>query len=271
MSELTTPHGALWVRSYGDPPAAIVGLHGFTLHGGMFANLAAATDAPMVAPDLPGHGRSNIEPITMTTAVAAVATLLKVSPEPPLLLGYSQGGRIALQVALTHPALLKALILVSASPGLSEPDRSVREVADNALAERIERLGIERFIDEWLANPITSPQHIALADREADRAQRLENTASGLAQALRGLGQAAVMDSAAALASLPLPVVCVAGERDKKYAEAAWSMARSRGEQPAIVPGAGHNVILEAPEAVADVINELLAAPGDAATSRQTG
>jgi 2-succinyl-6-hydroxy-2,4-cyclohexadiene-1-carboxylate synthase len=224
----------------------------------MFAKLAAVTNAPLAAPDLPGHGRSRIDPIAMTTAVAAVATLLAELPKPPLLLGYSQGGRVALQLALADPKLVRALVLVSASPGLAEPDRRVREIADNALADRIEQIGIERFIDEWLANPTTSTQRVSPADKAADRALRLENTATGLAAALRGMGQAAVVDSSAALASLPLPVVCIAGERDEKYAAAAWDMARSRNERPVIIARAGHNVILEAPQAVADVLNELL-------------
>ncbi len=267
MSELATPYGALWVRYHGDPPAEVIGLHGFTLHGGMFAEMATATNAAFAAPDLPGHGRSRIEPVTMTTAVAAVATLLATSPKPPLLLGYSQGGRVALQAALAHPTLLRGLVLVSTSPGLREPDRSARRTADNKLADRIERLGIEPFVDEWLKNPTTSNQNAAPADRSADRALRLENTASGLAAALRGMGQAAVGDSAEELASLPIPVVCVAGERDKKYTTIAWSMARSRGEQPVIVAGAGHNIILEAPHAITAVINGILGA----GINRQSG
>lgn len=258
MSELATPHGTLWVRYYRDPPAGIIGLHGFTLHGGMFANLAVATDEPFAAPDLPGHGRSKIEPVTMTTAVAAVASLLAASPKPPLLLGYSQGGRVALQTALTHPTWLQALVLISTSPGLREPDRRVRRIADNALATRIEEIGIERFIDEWLTNPTTSTQTVAAADRAADRALRLENSATGLAAALRGMGQATVDDSSEELAALSIPVVFMAGGRDEKYAAAAWSMARSRDERPVIVARSGHNVILEAPHAVADVINKLL-------------
>ena len=258
MSELATPHGALWVRYHGNPPAEVIGLHGFTLHGGMFAKLAAATNATFAAPDLPGHGRSRIDPVTMTTAIAAVATLVAASPEPPLLLGYSQGGRVALQTALTYPTLLRGLVLVSASPGLQEPDRSARRAADDRLADRIETIGIERFIDEWLTNPMTATQTVAPADRLADRALRLGNTATGLAAALRGMGQAAVGDSSEELASLPIPVVCMAGGRDEKYTTAARSMAGSRGERAAIVAGSGHNVILEAPHAVADVINRLL-------------
>ena len=256
MNELATPYGALWVRYHGDPPAALVALHGFTLHGGMFAGLAAATDVSIAAPDLPGHGRSTIDPVTMTTAVASVATLLQEAVEPPLLLGYSQGGRVALRVALTRPQLLRALVLVSASPGLPEPDRPARAAADNALADRIERIGIESFVDEWLTNPITSTRHVAAVEREADRALRLENDAAGLAAALRGMGQAAVPDSSAALASLPMPVLLIAGERDQKYTAIARELAQLRGEKPAIVPGAGHNVILESPQAVAKALND---------------
>jgi 2-succinyl-6-hydroxy-2,4-cyclohexadiene-1-carboxylate synthase len=139
----------------------------------------------------------------------------------------------------------------------------VRRVADLALADRIEKIGVSRFIEEWLANPMTSTQMVAPADRAADRDLRLENTAEGLAAALRGMGQATAPDSAAALAGLAIPVVCVAGERDQKYAAVARDMARTRGDRPVIVARAGHNVILEAPGEVAAAIDELLAGARD--------
>jgi 2-succinyl-6-hydroxy-2,4-cyclohexadiene-1-carboxylate synthase len=166
-------------------------------------------------------------------------------------------------VALTHPTLTRALVLVSASAGLSGDERAARRTADAALAERIEQIGVARFVDEWLTNPMTSTQTVAPADGAADRELRLENTAQGLAAALRGMGQATVPDSSAAMTALAVPVVFVAGGHDQKYTAAAWSMARTRGERPVIVPHAGHNVILEAPGTVAAVIDELLARPRD--------
>lgn len=258
MSRFPTKRGDLWVRTFGNPPASVVALHGFTLHGGMFQTLADELGATVAAPDLPGHGRTAIEPITMESAVAAVAELLADLPTPPLLVGYSQGGRVALQVALAHPGLVASLVLISTGPGMHSTVRKVRRVADDALATRIERIGLERFIDEWLANPVTATDGVSPDVRRADRDIRFENTAAGLAEALRGMGQSSVPDSTRRISALPMPLVMMAGQRDTKYSELAQEMAATRDEYPVIVKGAGHNVVLEAPEAVATAIGNLL-------------
>ena len=229
----------------------------------MFEVLADEVGMSIQAPDLPGHGRTTISPITMDTTVAAIAELLRLSLKPPLLLGYSQGGRIALQVAVEHPELVGALVLVSASPGLGKRARKLRAIADDGLATRIEQIGTERFIAEWLANPLTATDKLAAAIRGADHRIRLENTAAGLAAALRGLGQASVPESRDQIAKLQMPVVFVAGRRDARYSTLATEMATSRSERPVLVSGAGHNVILDEPQAVATIIRALL--------DRQTG
>ncbi len=258
MSEVRSAHGSMWVRHFGTPPAEVVALHGFTLQGEMFAETARRLEASVAAPDLPGHGRTLIEPVSIGSAVDAVAEVLAASPSPPLLLGYSQGARIALQTALTYPKLVGSLLVISASSGLPQRERRMRRAADEGLADRIERIGVERFIGEWLANPVTATSAVDARAREADRRLRLDNTATGLAAALRGMGQGCVADTSGRIPSLPMPTVFMAGEEDDKYADLARTMAQSRGERPVVVPGTGHNVVLEAPEAVAAVVRELL-------------
>ena len=258
MKELAASHGGLWVRTHGDGPPRVVALHGFTQHGGMYQQLANLAGVGIAAPDLPGHGRSTIEPATMRAAVDSVTDLLETFEKPPLLLGYSQGGRVALQTALIHPNLIDSLALVATSPGLNERERTLRRVADEGLATRIVRIGTELFIDEWLANPFVATDHVAKQWRESDRAMRLENTAAGLAEALRGMGQASVANSIDRIAALPMPVAFIAGTRDERYCEHATVMAASRNERPVLIPDAGHNVVLEAPEALAQVVSDLL-------------
>lgn len=247
----------LWVRSFGDPQARVVALHGFTLHGAMFADLAAELRVGVAAPDLPGHGRTQIEPISTATAVSAIAEMMSAM-ERPLLLGYSQGARVALQIALNHPNLISALVMVSGSPGLPDRAGRLRRIADEGLASRIETIGVPRFIDEWLANPMTATDAVSRERREADRRIRLENTAPGLAGALRGMGQASVPDSSDLIGSLQVPAAFVAGRRDPQYSELAATMAAACGGRLMLVSGAGHNVILEAPAAVAATVLRLL-------------
>jgi len=258
MTTLATRHGNLWVRTHGVGPPQVVALHGFTLHGGMFATLAGVAGITIAAPDLPGHGRSAVEPVTIGAAVDVVADLLRTLDPPPLLLGYSQGGRVALQVALTYAELVGSLVLVATSPGLNERARRLRAVADEGLASRIERIGTSRFIDEWLANPMVATDRVDAEARRVDRAIRLENGAEGLAAALRGMGQASVRESLDRIAGLPMPVLFIAGSNDSKYSDLATTMASLRREEPLMVANAGHNVILEAPEAIAAELRRFL-------------
>ena len=86
---------------------------------------------------------------------------------------------------------------------------------------------------------------------------RMANSAAGLAAALRGMGQAAVADSSKRIPALPMPVVFMAGTEDARYRDLATELAASRNENAVLVEGANHNLILEAPEAVGRVINEL--------------
>ena len=106
--------------------------------------------------------------------------------------------------------------LVGASPGLPDPaEREQRRAADDALADRIEALGVEAFAREWAAQPLFEgmPRGIAeLAD-----ADRRRNTAPGLAAALRGLGTGAMPSLWDRLGELPMPVELVVGARDDKF------------------------------------------------------
>ncbi|MDJ0954260.1 MAG: alpha/beta fold hydrolase, partial [Acidimicrobiia bacterium] len=86
MTELATRHGVMWVRTFGAGPVRVVALHGFTLHGGMYEHLAGVADTTVAAPDLPGHGKTAVTPITTRAAVDAVADLLgAIRPQPVLL------------------------------------------------------------------------------------------------------------------------------------------------------------------------------------------
>ncbi|MCP5116001.1 MAG: hypothetical protein GY953_34670, partial [bacterium] len=94
--------------------------------------------------------------------------------------------------------------------------------------------------------------------RTADRTIRLENTAAGLAAALRVMGQASVPDSSGQLDSLQVPAAFIAGRNDPKYTALASEMAAACNVRPILVSNVGHNVVLEAPRRVATVIQGLL-------------
>jgi 2-succinyl-6-hydroxy-2,4-cyclohexadiene-1-carboxylate synthase len=172
--------------------------------------------------------------------------------------GYSQGGRIALHVALALPHRVTSVLLIGASPGLADDaEREQRRLADERLAEQIESLPIDEFARQWAHTPL-------LADAPSDvvarsHADRLQSTPQGLAAALRGLGTGALPSLWDQLPNLQMPVSLLAGERDVKFTALAQDMAaRIPRASVTIVPGAGHAVHLERPDAV---VAALLAVP----------
>jgi 2-succinyl-6-hydroxy-2,4-cyclohexadiene-1-carboxylate synthase len=252
-----TPHGTLAVRwTQGERPA-VVCLHGFTLQGAMFTTLASLLPNEVLAPDLPGHGATTVEPVDLPTTLGTLHHWLSTPARPPVvLLGYSQGGRIAQHLAAAYPSRVAGLIVVSASPGLLGDARVTRASDDEHLAEHIESVGVSRFLDDWLEHPLVGTTNVDPDVRRADRMTRENNSAAGLAAALRGLGQGVLPP--ANLDLLTMPVAWVAGEKDDRYAALAGRMEREGHGAARIIPGSGHNVVLERPDELAALIESMV-------------
>jgi 2-succinyl-6-hydroxy-2,4-cyclohexadiene-1-carboxylate synthase len=164
------------------------------------------------------------------------------------------GGRIALHTAFAVPGLVERLVLIGASPGLADlAEREQRRRADEALAERIEAVGVAAFAEEWGAQALFAGQDERVA--AAAHADRLRNTSEGLAAALRGLGTGVMTPLWDRLPQLGIPVTLVVGARDAKFRAIAERMATALPDARLhVVEGAGHAVPLERPDAVAAAI-----------------
>ena len=239
-------------------------LHGFTGYGGGWATQAEAFSAAgyrVLAPDLLGHGRSPAPPshgrYEMGRAAADLSLLLKsVIDEPTHLLGYSLGGRLALYFALTFPAQVRTLTLESASPGLATTaERDRRREHDNALADEIERDGIDAFVKFWESLPMWESQRKRLTSKQRQqlREQRLRNRPTGLANSLRGIGTGVQPNLRPRLPSLAVPTLLLAGADDPNYVDVNSEMAQLiPNARLAVLPHAGHNLHLERPSAFID-------------------
>jgi 2-succinyl-6-hydroxy-2,4-cyclohexadiene-1-carboxylate synthase len=235
-------------------PGELVLLHGFTQTGRSWALVEAALRGRYrcLAPDLPGHGDlGERRPVSFDAVSAYLAAL---APRRFVLGGYSMGGRLALDFALRHPDRVERLVLLGASPGLADAEeRNARRKADEALAERILSDGVAAFAEAWGRQPLFAGQPRGVA--ELARAERLRQTADGLAAALRGLGTGVMTPLWDRLGELSMPVTLLAGERDAKFRAIAERMAQGIPHaRLVVVPGAGHAAHLEAPDAVAEVL-----------------
>jgi 2-succinyl-6-hydroxy-2,4-cyclohexadiene-1-carboxylate synthase len=215
----------------------------------------------VVSIDLIGHGRSaspaDGDAYTMERCVEQIAATLDGLAVPSAhVVGYSMGGRTALALATWRPGRVRSLVLVGASAGLEdEAERAARRSHDEALADSIERDGIEAFVDRWMALPLFASQARLGAEWLARaRRQRLANDPVGLALSLRGMGTGAQPPLHACLGSLEAPVCWVAGDEDAKFTKLAEALApRCRDGRVCIVPGSGHACHLEQPEAFAEI------------------
>ncbi|CAB4653013.1 unannotated protein [freshwater metagenome] len=194
-------------------------LHGFTQTKESWLPVLESLNLPIEATliDCPGHGESPTQGRTLPETANDVAE----STRSGILVGYSMGARIALHMALQFPDLVQGLVLISGTPGLrSESERNDRRASDEALATHIENIGMEKFIPEWLSNPMFQGLPIDLADIP----RRCSNTERGLADSLRFAGtgtQESLWDS---LESLAIPVLVVTGDKDEKFTQIAREM-----------------------------------------------
>jgi 2-succinyl-6-hydroxy-2,4-cyclohexadiene-1-carboxylate synthase len=219
---------------------------GFTQTGASWSAVVDALDADAAVVEVPRR-----------ESFADTAAALGDAGGHGVWVGYSMGGRLALRLALDRPGLVRTLVLVSASPGIAEPDeRAARRAADDDLARAAVRDGAEAFLARWLAQPMFAgvpPDAPGIAERRSLDGERL-------AHDLRVLGTGAMEPLWDRLAELTAPVWVVTGTADAKFDEIGARTADA-------IPGArhvriagGHALPLEAPTALAAVVDDAVRA-----------
>lgn len=175
---------------------------------------------------------------------------------PPVLIGYSMGGRLGLHALLQDPDAWSGAMMVSTHPGLETLKEKIMRMADDAeWAAKILGGKWEVFLDEWENQPVLQGQSaVALADRSSLR-ERQEAVARGFTSWSLGK-QEDLRDS---LRGVNKPVFWIAGERDRKFARLVDSVWRQMPEGYVLGPiAAGHRVPWEAPEEFALCVEHLL-------------
>lgn len=227
-------------------------LHGFTGAPESFAELAAP--AGSVAPVLGGHLGSPV----LGGYWDEVERLAALGADCDGLLAYSLGGRLALGILARYPERFRRSVIVSAHPGLkTEAEREARREGDARFVRVLREQGLEAFVDRWQALPLWATQQTLPGGvRSAQRAQRLRHTAEGLAASLAHHGLGEMPDLRPDLAHVRGDVRLLAGEHDAKFAELSRELSRIiPTAQLAIVPGAGHNLLLERPALCRELLN----------------
>jgi 2-succinyl-6-hydroxy-2,4-cyclohexadiene-1-carboxylate synthase len=123
--------------------------------------------------------------------IAEHAARASTAGDPPVLAGYSLGGRLALRAALRSPESFSGVVLVGSTAGIEDgPMRVTRTEADEKLASWMEAMPIEDIVSLWERQPLFADQSESLV--EAQRPGRLSHEPRSLALLLRTAGQGAL-------------------------------------------------------------------------------
>ena len=230
-------------------------VHGFTQTSESWKPIAdhfATHGYEAIVVDAPGHGESAAIRADLYKAAALTTTQFGSG----VYVGYSMGGRLCLHAAAMYPRQVVAVALIGASPGIAdEGDRAARHTADEELADRIEEIGVDAFLDEWLAQPLFAGLQLT-AEQRADR---LRNSAEGLAASLRLAGTGAQSSLWPRLGEMTMPILAMAGELDDKFATISHKIAvGASGGRFEPIAGAGHAAHLQDPDRVIAVLHSWL-------------
>ena len=236
----------------------IFALHGFLGTGADFDILSQhlAPAYPIAAPDLPGHGYLGSQrDITLDSTLDSLRQEHDSSAEP-ILLGYSLGGRIALNWALADPDRFKALILISTSPGLKDLEaRAARQKQDAQWMERLSHIHISRWLNEWNAQTVfNTPMAIAPETLDKIHNRQLSADTAGWAAAMKGMGNGVLPYLGERLGKIKIPTLLITGEADTKFHAINCEMSSHIKAKHTIIADSGHRPHLEHPNQTAAAI-----------------
>lgn len=147
-------------RLYGEPDNnPLVVLHGLLGSLDNWHTFAKGQEGKrsVVALDLRNHGGSpHVEGMTYRDMAADVVEVLAALGVPTCdLMGHSMGGKVAMVLALHHPALIRRLLVVDIAPKAYPPRHQalLQAMASMPLAE----LSSRKQADEWLTTTVKHP------------------------------------------------------------------------------------------------------------------
>jgi pimeloyl-ACP methyl ester carboxylesterase len=267
-------------RTLGEAGPRVVFVHGLFGQGRNWTTIGKGlADAHRVTlVDLPNHGHSPwTDRVDYLDMVELLATELEQFGEPVTLVGHSMGGKVAMQLALRRPELLRALVVVDIAPveypmsggRTDDPDEEASPFA--AYIEAMQRLDLDALTtrneaDEALRDAVPSRMVrsflLQSLVREGTGADGGWSWRLNLDLLARDLGELRGFPEPPAGASFDGPVLWIAG------ANSTYVLPEDRPHMDALFPAtrlvrikdAGHWVHSEQPEVFLETLRRFLAA-----------
>jgi len=268
----------MYIETTGAPPdsgrPAIALIHGWAMHGGLFAplveRLAARFTVHLI--DLPGHGHARDDGTALDPRALAADLVARI-PDA-YWLGWSLGGQVALRAGLDHAQRVRGLILIASSPrfvigedwphGVS-PDlfRNFGEALDRDF-----RGTLEGFLAlEALGSPSAQEELRSLKQQAFARGEPAARTLQ------EGLVLLDEFDVRGELPRLQVPSLWISGRRDRLVPSGAMpaAAALAPGGRSEVIAHAGHAPFLGATDQVARLIETFVDDTGTTATATTHG
>jgi len=197
-----------------------------------------------IAPDLPGFGATPAPQEVLGAEAYAdiVSGLLDSFERPPVLVGHSFGGRVAVCLAAKHPGRVGPLLLTGVPLVRSQTARN--PAIGYRIVRRLNRIGV--ISDERL---------------EEERRRRGSADYRAATGVMRDILVKVVNESyESQLSALSGPVRLIWGEDDREVPVSVAETARSliRDASLEVLPGVGHFVTAQAPDALRRAIEDAL-------------
>lgn len=247
------------VRGHGP---ALVMLHGWAMHGGVFEPLCAQLEASFTlhVVDLPGHGSSAHSAIPLT--LDAVAREVAARTPPAIWLGWSLGGLVALHAAQSLPASVHGLAMLCASPRFVRYEawpHGMDAIVLTGFANNLAR-DYRATIDRFLLLEAQGSDHVR-DDLRVLREQVFAVASPNPKRLVEGLGLLQESDLRAGLPTLAMPSLWLAGRRDRLVWPAAMRAAADLAPNSRFVPfeHSGHAPFLSHAPDVASALLEFSA------------
>ncbi len=194
----------IYYREHGQGRPLLL-IHGGILTGNSWQPYlpAFAEHYRVITPDTRGHGHTKNPTAGLSFGLLAddvVALIQALDLKKPLIIGYSDGGQVALEIGMRYPDLPQAIVIGGAYVELTEPSRQwVRSILGDARSPEVD---IDKFARE-------NPQFAA--GLEADHGPEAWKT---LLKQIKPMWNATLNYSPDDFAGVVAPTLVLLGDRD---------------------------------------------------------